>query len=397
MNLMVDGTALTFRRAGIGRYTYEMILRFARADGVRLRLSNFSLRPAGVRVPSPLTPDTFDAFIRRQRPWAILFHLLTRLSREPVVAAQARAAGTDIYFAPNYLGVYGRSFRTVITVHDLVYHLYPQYTQPAMLKALTAAMPRQLDRADRIVVDAESTRRDLVRVFGVEPARIRVVPLAAGREFTRVTDPVRLRAVRARYGLPERFVLFVGTVEPRKNLLTLFKTLDQLHTRGLKVPLVVVGATGWNAAAEMNRLSELAAERRACHLGYVPDADLPAVYSLADVFVFPSWYEGFGIPPLEAMGCGVPVVCSNSSSLPEVCGDAAEYFDPHSADELADRMAAVLADQARAAELSARGIARAARFSWDRTAAELMTIFNECVNRATPGIPPASPTHTSPS
>lgn len=378
MRVVMDAFPLLFRRTGIGRYCFESLLRFANrpAEAVVL-LANYGFIVSRSRVPAGQGTAALTHYLRRRRLGAMAFCAIPRGLRSPLVASQTAAAGADVYFAPNYLGVYGRSFRTVITVHDLVYQLYPQFTQPAMLKTLTAAMHRQLDRADRIVVDAESTRRDLVRVLGVNQDKIRVVPLAAGSEFTRVTDPNRLHAVRARYRLPERFVLFVGTVEPRKNLLTLFAALDQLHSGGLSVPLVIVGATGWNATAEVNRLNQLKAERGALHLGYVPDADLPALYSLAELFVFPSWYEGFGIPPLEAMGCGVPVVCSNTSSLPEVCGDAADYFDPHSADELAESVRAVLTDPSRATGLVNRGLAQAGRFSWDRTATKLLTVFGE--------------------
>ncbi len=377
MNLMIDGTPLIFRRAGIGRYTYELVRRVATGP-TRVRLANLGFRPAGVRVPPAVTVPAIDQLIRRQRRAAVAFHVLLWKFRPAVLAAQARLAGTDVYFAPNFIGAYGRSFRTVITVHDMVYHLFPQFTQPHMLKALARDLPRHAERADVVVTDSESTRRDVVGVLGVRPERVRVVPLAASPEFVPVTDDAARRAIRVKYALPERFVLFVGTLEPRKNLLTLFAAVEKLAAAGLPHKLVLVGATGWKSAREQDRLNDLKARGLAAHLGYVVDADLPAIYSCADAFAFPSWYEGFGIPPLEAMACGVPVVTSNTSSLPEVCGDAAEYFDPNSAEELFEKLRAVLTDPIRQAELRDRGFRQAARFSWDRTADELLRLFREC-------------------
>jgi len=377
MNIVVDGFPLIFRRAGIGRYTYELLLQFSTAvPRPAVHVANFGLSLRRARLPGRLGPADLSAYLGRNRANAILFCALPRVVRDRVTAPQAAAAGCDVYFAPNFLGVYGRSFRTVITIHDMGYHLYPEYTQPAMLKALRANLPRHAGRADGIVTDSESTKRDIVKILGIDPAKIVVVPLAAGGSDGRAADPAAGQRVRARYGLPDRFILFVGTVEPRKNLLRLLAAFERLAADpGFRHRLVVVGARGWKAEPLMARLDDLAARGLARHLGYVPDDDLAALYPLADLFVFPSLYEGFGIPPLEAMAAGVPVVCSSASSLPEVCGDAAVYFDPGSEDELAEAVRRVLSDPALAADLRARGLRQAAAFSWERTADQLLRYF----------------------
>jgi glycosyltransferase involved in cell wall biosynthesis len=383
LNLVVDGTPLLFRRSGIGRYTYELLLEFARAEpAVTESVANLGFRLQ--TLPRPLTVAAIDSLIRRQRYWGVAFHLGLLRLRPPVVAAQARRAGADVYFAPNFLGVYGRGFRTVVTIHDLVYHLYPEYTQPAMLRALRRRLPANAARADGIVTDSHATKKDIVSTLGVPAEKVTVIPLAAGSEFRPVADPAHLAAVRAKYNLPERFVLFVGNVEPRKNLLRLFAAVERLAADpAFRHRLVIVGARGWKSDEIMARLETLASRKLAVHLGYVPDADLPAIYTLADLFAFPSLYEGFGIPPLEAIACGVPVICSNASSLPEVCGDAAVYFDPRSEEEMADAMREVLGNEGLAVDLRERGLRQAARFSWRETAGRLLAYF------ASLGGPPA--------
>jgi glycosyltransferase involved in cell wall biosynthesis len=394
LNLVIDGTPLLFRRSGIGRYTYELLLEFARADPpVAESVANLGFRLK--RLPRPLAAADLDRLIRRQRYWGVAFHLGLLRLRPPVVAAQARRAGAHVYFAPNFLGVYGRGFRTVATIHDLVYHLYPEYTQPAMLRALRRRMPAHAARADGIVTDSHATKKDIVSTLGVPAEKVTVIPLAAGSEFRPVADPAHLAAVRAKYDLPERFVLFVGNVEPRKNLLRLLAAVERLAADpAFRHRLVIVGARGWKSDEIMARLDALAARKLAVHLGYVPDVDLPAIYTLADLFAFPSLYEGFGIPPLEAMACGVPVICSNASSLPEVCGDAAVYFDPRSEEELVEAIRSVLRDDGLTSDLRERGLRQAAKFSWRETARRLLTYFASL--RQAPCTPPASAPRSGP-
>jgi glycosyltransferase involved in cell wall biosynthesis len=377
MNVVVDGTPLLFRRAGIGRYAFELLWRFSRAaPPAAVRVANLGVSLARTRLRPGTDPVRLGETIAASRLGGLAFFFLPRRIRDALVAAQAERVRTDVYFAPNFLGVYGRSFKTVITVHDLGSHFYPEHTQPAMLRALRSQLADNIRRADGIVTDAECTRRDIVAVFGADPARVAVVPLAASASFRPVADPAVLQAVRRRYALPDRFVLFVGTLEPRKNLARLFDAFARLAAApGFAHKLVLVGARGWKSEDITARLADLSARGLARHLGYVRDGDLAAIYSLADLFVFPSAYEGFGIPPLEAMSCGVPVVSSSASSLPEVCGDAAVYFDPGSEDELAAAMRRVISNPALAAELREKGFRQAERFSWDKTAELLWKYF----------------------
>jgi glycosyltransferase involved in cell wall biosynthesis len=188
-------------------------------------------------------------------------------------------------------------------------------------------------------------------------------------------DAVLLGAARARLGLPERFVLNVGTVEPGKNRETLLRALALLRGRGLAHALVVVGQRGWLAERPDTAAARLGVAEAVRYTGYLPDSDLPLVYNLAEAFVFPSWREGFGLPPLEAMACGTPVVSSDRPAMPEVLGDAALYAPPDRPDAIADALARVLTDAGLRDDLRARGLARAAGYSWERAARETLAVY----------------------
>jgi glycosyltransferase involved in cell wall biosynthesis len=381
--LAIDAMPLVFRRAGIGRFTYELLLSFAASPHVpTVYLANLGVSLSRGKLPRPLTPARIDRLIRISRyTFLPLFTVLSPI-RKRLVADQARRIGAEVYFAPNYLGIYGKSFKTVITVHDMAFHIFPEFAQPNMRVALEARLGEQVDQAHGIVADSESTRQDMIRILGVAPERVRVVPLARSEAFRPICDQALLESVRRKYGLPERYLLFVGTLEPRKNLSRLFAAVESLAAEpGFQHKLVLVGARGWRSEQILEELKRLEGKGLAIHLGYLPDEDLAAIYNLADLFVFPSLYEGFGIPPLEAMSCGVPVVCTRVSSLPEVCGEAAAYVSPDSTEELRETIRDLLKNRTKLEELRQRGFIQAARFSWEKTAASLLEFFAELTGR----------------
>jgi glycosyltransferase involved in cell wall biosynthesis len=204
----------------------------------------------------------------------------------------------------------------------------------------------------------------------------------------RPAGPEALAAVRQKYDLPERFILYVGTIEPRKNLTALLEAyaalMERLSVCDLRpalsdVRLVIVGKKGWLYEGFFRRLHELGLEDRVLFTGYVPDEDLPAIYSAADLFVFPSLYEGFGLPVLEAMACGTPVIASNASSLPEVAGEAGIMIAPHDVRGLAEAMERLLMDKQLRAELRARGLERAKQFTWERAAAMTLEVYQDAL------------------
>jgi glycosyltransferase involved in cell wall biosynthesis len=275
--------------------------------------------------------------------------------------------GADVVHAPSPSAVppVGRRQRLVVTVHDVAFRLHPAM-YPSPWRALyRLGLRRALRRADALLAPSRHTADDLVGAGAAAP-RVRVVPLAASLP-SHEADP---EPVLARLGVPRPYVLFVGTLEPRKNLVRLIRAYRQaVSTERLPHGLVLAGPLGWRADAMRRELS-VPAPGRVVLTGRVDDAALDALYRGADAFCYPSLYEGFGLPVLEAMARGVPVICSNATSLPEVAGDAAILVDPRSVDGLVAAIAGLLRDEAERRRLSSAGRTRAAGFSWERTARE---------------------------
>jgi glycosyltransferase involved in cell wall biosynthesis len=288
--------------------------------------------------------------------------------------------GAELFHATEHLLPPLHGVPTVLTVHDMIFKLFPEHQKRLNYWYLNATMPLYCQRASAIVTVSECSRRDLVAHYGVDPEKVTVIYEAAAREF-RPASPTAVEAIRRRYGLPEQFLIHVGTLEPRKNLTRLVEALQRLRGEGLVVPLWVVGGKGWLYDEFFRRLEGLDV-RDAVHLaGYVPAADLPLLYSAATAAAVPSVYEGFGLPVLEAMACGTPVVASNSSSLPETGGDAARYFDPYDVDAMAEMLRAVWTDAGLRAEMRRRGLVQAAQFSWERAAEETMKVYEQVLGR----------------
>jgi len=263
---------------------------------------------------------------------------------------------------------------TVLTVHDLIYHLFPQYHKRLNRTYLGAAMPLFVRRATAVITVSESSKRDLVRLYGVRPEKVTVVYEGASANLSPAADD-EIARVRRRYGLPERFAVTVGTIEPRKNLSRLLDAFVIAKERVPDLGLVVVGSKGWLYQSFFRKLESHECRDHVLVAGYVSEEDLAAVYSAADLCVVPSLYEGFGLPVLEAMACGTPVVCSRASSLPELGGDAVLYFDPRDADEMGETVGRLARDASLREELRAKGMAQVARFSWERTARETMAVY----------------------
>ena len=232
-------------------------------------------------------------------------------------------------------------------------------------------------RARFFLAISEFTKKEMTDVLAIPPERIYVIPCACSERMQRLEDEAALAAVRERYGLPERYVLFVGNSNPRKNLHRMIRAFDMMKERtGLPHQLIIAGEQGWRFDREV-ALSGVKHRDDVRFIGFVPDEDMPALYSGAALFAFPTLYEGFGIPVIEAQRCGVPVVTSNVSSLPEVAGDGAIFADPYDVESISRAIQSVLEDKPLAAELAEKGYANAKRFSWTRSAEKL----NEVIER----------------
>jgi glycosyltransferase involved in cell wall biosynthesis len=260
---------------------------------------------------------------------------------------------------------------TVVTIHDLAVLRTPERFRPWFRNYAARALPHTVRVADRIVTGSEASREDIVERLGADAARVVVTPYGVAPHLTPLSaDDPQSRAVRARYALPPRYILAVGSIEPRKNLPALLDALRIMRTLpGCEdAQLVHAGPLGWLAEDVPRSLATRGLAGAARFLGYVSESDLHALYAQARMVAYPSLFEGFGFPVLEAMACGAPVVTSNVSSLPEVAGAAALLVDPMQPDAIADAMAQLWQNETLHAELRARGLARAAAFTWRRTA-----------------------------
>jgi glycosyltransferase involved in cell wall biosynthesis len=280
----------------------------------------------------------------------------------------------ELFHATEHLLLPLRQCPSVLTVHDVIFHLFPGHHKRLNRWYLNAALPLFCRRADAIICVSEWSKADLVRLWEIDPAKIHVVHEAADPQFRPVSEE-RIMVTRRRYGLPERYLLTVGTIEPRKNLNRLLDALGLLRAQGDDVYLVIVGRKGWLYDDFFAALERFENRNAVIQLGYVPDDDLPAVYGGATATVLASLYEGFGLPILESMACGTPVVSSRAASLLEVGGEAACYFDPQAVDEMAAVIRKVWRDVELRQEKKQQGLEQAARFSWTRAAQETLNVY----------------------
>ncbi|HUS70632.1 MAG TPA: glycosyltransferase family 1 protein [Anaerolineae bacterium] len=378
MRIGIDCTAAVYQRAGIGRYTrgiigalaelgskHSFVLMVAGSDG-EPRESGGGLDDLGITENFSIKELPL-----RNRFWTVVWHRL----RVPF-PADLLTGTVDVFHSPDYLLPPLRLGKKVVTVHDLSFLRYPEGAEPSLRAYLSASVPRSIREADLILGDSESTRQDVIELLGVDRDRVEVVYPGVGQAFRVIGDQQHLAMVRELYGLDRPFILNVGTLEPRKNLATLLDAYAALRRRGgLEHRLVIAGGRGWLYDGVFRCAEELSLKENVLFLGYVAEEHLPALYCLADLLVFPSLYEGFGLPPLEAMACGTPVITSDSSSLPEVVGEAGLMVPAQDPEALAEAMAMVLADRGLREDLVRKGLSRASEFTWQAAGEKLLAIY----------------------
>ncbi|AEK19265.1 group 1 glycosyl transferase [Methanococcus maripaludis X1] len=280
------------------------------------------------------------------------------------------------HFAPF---IFLKKFKKIITVYDISPILYPKthkYSRVIMHKYF---FPIILKSSDKIISISENTKRDIMDHFKIPEDKIKVIPLASNKNFKKLDENDILK-IKSKYNFEYPFILYVGTLEPRKNIPNLLKAFYSIKKQEITHKLVIAGGKGWKYQEIFKTIKKLNLQNDVIFTGYVPDEDLPGLYNAADLFVYPSLYEGFGLPPLEAMQCGTPVITSNTSSLPEVVGDAGIMINPYDVDELANKMYEVLTNEDLGNELSKQGIERAKLFSWKKCAEEHLKVYKEVYN-----------------
>lgn len=364
----IDITPLTRTPTGIGLYTRHLIRELTALSGPE----GFYGLAAGVR---PLDKDNIPIRYRRiPAPSRLVYHTWARLKRP---YADVLLDGIDLFHAVNYVLPPLKRARGVLSIHDLGFLRHPEWFSPKVMKPFSRAIREDARRADAVIAVSAATQDDIVSLLGIPPEKILVIHEAADASFRPVSRDTAARLVRDMLGIYDPYLLFVSTVEARKNVTGLLKAFSRAD---IPHRLIIAGGAGWRSEEVFELVEKLDLSERVLFTGYLRDRSLfPALYSAADAFVFPSWHEGFGLPVLEAMACGCPVIASNTSSLPEIGGDAAIYVSPENTDELARKMELVTGDTALNKVLREKGVARAAGFSWRACAEKTRDCYRSLV------------------
>lgn len=357
MRVGFDVTALRAPQGGVGTYTANLL---------------HHLREGSDDDIVPMLP-------RRRRAGGRTVSLNKTLWMQTLLPIQLARLGADVCHFTNNVAPWWTPCPAIVTIHDTTLWMFPGYHPRRRLLAMRPFIPLGARSARAIIAVSASTKRDIVRTLKVPEDKVHVIYEAPATQF-RTLEPTSpdLTRVRARYALPRRFVLYVGTIEPRKNLGRLLRAFEQLGRCGFAdLGLVLVGNRGWGDTEVLRSIERLRLQDRVKLLGFAPAEDLVGLYNLAEALAFPSLYEGFGLPVVEAMACGTPVVTSPNGSLAEIAGGAAELVDPYSVESIAAGLRRVLSDGARRSELRSAGFVRltAAQFNWHTTAAQTRRVY----------------------
>ncbi|MFQ5740555.1 MAG: glycosyltransferase family 4 protein [Acidobacteriota bacterium] len=363
MRIAFDATTLRRPQTGIGYYTEHLLhhlLTESHGDEILL-ISNGTIETSTTLAEA--------ARIQRGHPFPVRNLWLQTLA--PLVLLQS---GAEVAHFTNSIAPLLKSVPTVVTIHDMSLRLFPHFhpRRRVLTRPLVTLTAR---RADAVIAVSHSAKRDIVDLTGVPAEKVHVIYEAAAPVFEPILEGQVLEEVRLRYGLGNRLLLHVGTIEPRKNLVSLVAAFAQLKKEKVPHQLVCAGALGWGYREVKRQIRRLEIGKHVRLLGYVPVADLPALYNLAEAFIFPSFHEGFGLPVLEAMACGTPVITAGHSSLAEIAGDAVELIDPHRIESILQALERLIDNQNRQGELAQRGLERSRRFTWHRAARETLQVY----------------------
>jgi len=382
MRIGIDCSLVPGEKVGVGQYTYNLVHALAKLD------KSFQYI---------LYPVFYYIFNRNYKKCALIHqaNFKTRFRTIPAVLLKYLWDREPLFFSKEFLlgnvdlvhsttycaPVFkNRKKKLVATVYDVSFLTNPECHLAANIEHCMDGTRRIIERADAIIAISNHTKEDLIAHCDAAEEKIHVTHLAAGSAFREVDDEAELEKIREKYRLPPVFILFVGSLEPRKNVKTLLKAYSILKGSLKKdFPLVLAGGQGWLNSEIASFIKDTSLADRVHFTGYVEQADLPAVYSAATVFVYPSLYEGFGLPILEAMACGVPVITSRVSSMPEVAGDAAILVNPTDEAELADALKKVVEDRDLQQSLRVKGIRRAKAFSWERCAEQTLRVYRSVI------------------
>jgi glycosyltransferase involved in cell wall biosynthesis len=368
MHIAIDAHSVGTQLAGNVTYITNLIESLAEIDSEN-QYTLYVTLPEAVERYRGRWPNFDVVKVTEQKSVRFFFSLNAHLRRRPADVLLVQ------FSAPPFTPC-----RVVASIHDLSFEHLPETFKWHSHTQMKITIRHTARKAAAIVTCSEYSRRDIIDTYRISPDKVTAIPLAAPTAFQRVTDSTELERVRRKYDIDGEFILGVGSIQPRKNLVRLIEAYSQLERSRVMAPLLLVGKKAWLFEESVRAAADHSVDSKVRFTGFVPDDDLPALYSLAKFFVYPSFFEGFGIPPLEAMQCGLPVIAGDCTSLPEVVGDAGILVDPFDVSSIAGAIESMLRDDKLCETLRVRGLERAKQFSWNRTARETLNVFEKVVN-----------------
>ena len=357
-----------YRSAGVHHYIYHLLQHLAQADG-GLHYTVFVGK--GAHLPDPAIVPLHSLWPTDRAPVRVVWE-------QCMQPWMLRRIGADLVHGPVFVGPLLAPCPFIVTIHDLSFIRFPALFRPAKRLYLSVLTRVSARRARRLIAVSEHTAAEITRLLGTPPERVDVIYHGVDPAF-RPLPHDEVEAFRRRQGLPERFVLFLGTLEPRKNLVRLVESFARIQDEHAGLGLVLAGGRGWLYGELFARVEALGLSKKVMFPGYVTNDQLPLWYNAATILAYPSLYEGFGLPVLEALACGTPVLSSNASSLPEAAGNAAVMVDPYDVGALAKQLDRLLSERALRLELRERGLAHAKQFTWAQAAQKTTHVYRRAL------------------
>jgi len=374
--ILIDGLSLLSPFTGVAKYTYENAYRLQEMNTDTYTLfydygfhSKDLIQSDNTKQSATVLKKMKALIVSNPISKRIIRKILSQLS-------YLTYSEYDLYWQPNYIPKQVKAKKTVTTVHDFSFHIQPEWHPKERLNYYKKHFWKQASSSDWLITGSHFTKQEIIKYMNYPEEKITVIYHGVDHDRYKVYDQSVLAHSKNKFELDTNFLLFVGSIEPRKNLLNLLKAYHLL-SNSIKhnYPLVLVGFKGWENTEIMQEIEK--DKEHIKYLGYLSDEELVHVYNLATLFIYPSLYEGFGIPPLEAMACQTPVIASNVSSIPEVCADAAMYIDPTDPHDIANKITLVLTDTNKRESLTKKGLAHSQKFTWDKAAKAHMQVFQE--------------------
>jgi glycosyltransferase involved in cell wall biosynthesis len=374
MRIGIDARSVLKQRTGVGAYTYNLIQNLSCLDRENRYVLFYSHhKNLASHIPKIENPNFENRFFRIPNKLLNLSWGTIKLPKIDWLVGKV-----DLYHSPNYnLNILARG-KSVMTIHDLNFLAYPQFTISSGRWHYAFKIKSYARKADAVIADSFSTKNEIIKYLKIPEDKIRVIHLGCAGAFQPLPDNERSGKTNEKFKIEGDYILYVGTLEPRKNLQGLIQAYAQCRAKN-DFLLVLAGGKGWKYEHIFSLVDKLRLQDRVIFTGYVEEVDLLPLYQGASLFVYPSLYEGFGLPPLEAMACGLPVVVSNTTSLPEVVGDAGVYVDPNDIGQISDAIDTVLSDAELRRTLIRQGLERAKLFSWEKTAKETLRLYEQVV------------------